>query len=137
MYIDKRLLKAAADGGNRIVLEVGDSFTGTFQQYDCKKDEKYQKMRHVFTFLTEDGLKKELRCNAKKFLQAMAYIEPNTRVTLTKTGAGMESNYLVETLSAPKQAQQVEIVPERDLVEEEEVITLEEEDEDDDTVPAF
>ena len=108
VYIDKKLLAASKTAGNTIKLSLGEDFTGLFLGYYTKLDERYNKVRYHFKFRLQDGSEKELRSNASKFLTAMAYVQLNAVVKITKTGEGTSTDYNVDIIKEPKTAAQVE-----------------------------
>lgn len=126
-YIDKRLLKAAANAGRKLPIGIGDSIKATYTGYDTKMDEKYNKMRFVFSFKLQDGSTKEIATSAGKVLRKMANIMPGSTLVITKLGEQQQTDYEFEIVSTPKAP--ISTVEEEEVVEPEEEEDEEEEDE--------
>lgn len=129
-YVDKRLLKAAANAGNKLAIAVGDSIKVTYIGYEPKMDEKYQKLRYHFKFKLQDGTEKVISTSAARVLKKMARIAPGSVLEITKLGDQQQTDYEFVVLSQPKAPiSQPEEVIEQDEPEDQE--EDEEEDEDD------
>ena len=100
-YKDDKLLKKASEMGKFVGLEVGGSFKGIYLGYDEEYSEKYKKDSYHFKFEIS-GKEKILSSSSQKVIRKMAYIEPGTRVKVTKTDSGNKTNYDIEELAGKK-----------------------------------
>lgn len=133
-YIDKRLLKAAANAGRKLPIGIGDSIKATYIGYDTKMDEKYNKMRFVFSFKLQDGSEKEIATSAGKVLRKMANIMPGSALIITKLGEQQQTDYEFEVVSAPK-APISTVTSEEEVIEEPAEEDEAEEEEEEDEAP--
>jgi len=131
-YKDKKLAKFAAEGGKFIKLDVGESFKGTYLTWRSEVDEKYHKIKIVFTFRTEKGEEKILSTSAKKVIAKMAVVAPGSFLQLTKLGVDRNLDYAVKVLSAPSAPKSVEEDDEDEEEKDEEEDDEEEDDEEED-----
>ncbi len=119
-YIDKRLLKLSKAGGKYIKLDVGDSFKGFYLTWRAERDEKFDKMKPVYIFKTENGEEKQLGTGAKKFGSKMARVIPGSLVQITKLGEGQKTDFSVKVLKAAKMPANIDDDLEDDVEEGEE-----------------
>ncbi len=117
-YIDKELLKAS-QGGSKLIPEVGGSVRGKYLGWKKVISEKYGNEKYHFKIQLENGVVKELKTGVKHVLAQFSKIAPGSKVEITKTGDGNQTDYDVEVLSTPKVSSKVKDEDEVEADEEE------------------